>query len=100
MGFGDKFKDLAKQAQDAVAERKEQITEAVDHASVLADQRTGGTYTDKISKFGQKAEQVVDKLATSDPATAGEPPAFEDATAGEPPAAEQPPAELKPLSFD
>jgi len=62
MGFGDKFKDLAKQAQDAVAERKEQITEAVDRASVVADERTGGKYSDKIAKVGQKAGQVVEKL--------------------------------------
>jgi hypothetical protein len=63
MGFGDKFKDLAKQAQDAVAERKEQITEAVDRASVAADTRTGGKYSDKIAKVGKKAEQVVEKLS-------------------------------------
>jgi hypothetical protein len=63
MGFGDKFKDLAKQAQDAVAERKEQITEAVDRASVAADTRTGGKYSEKIAKVGKKAEEVVEKLS-------------------------------------
>ena len=73
MGFGDKFKDLAKQAQEAVADRKEQITEVVDRASVAADQRTGGKYTDKIAKFGQKAEQVVEKVG-ADPDGSGEPP--------------------------
>jgi hypothetical protein len=62
MGFGDRLKDLAKQAQGSVAEHKEQIVEAVDRASVVADQRTGGKYTDKIAKVGQKAERVVDKL--------------------------------------
>lgn len=63
MGFGDRFKDLAKQAQDAVAERKEQITGAVDRAGVAADARTKGKYSDKIAKVGQKAEQVVEKLS-------------------------------------
>jgi hypothetical protein len=63
MGFGDRFKDLAKQAQDAVAERKEQITEAVDRASVAADTRTGGKYSEKIAKVGKKAEEVVEKLS-------------------------------------
>ena len=62
MGFGDKLKDLAKQAQGAVAEHKEQITQAVDRASVAADQRTGGKYSEKIAKVGQKAERVVEKL--------------------------------------
>ncbi|HWC86416.1 MAG TPA: antitoxin [Solirubrobacteraceae bacterium] len=63
MAFGDKFKDLAKQAQDAVAERKEKITGAVDRAGVAADARTGGKYSDKIAKVSQKAEQVVEKLS-------------------------------------
>jgi translation elongation factor EF-Ts len=63
MGFGDKFKELAKQAQDAVAEHKDQITEAVDRASVMADERTQGKYTDKIAKVGQKTGEAVEKLA-------------------------------------
>ncbi|MDQ6776932.1 MAG: antitoxin, partial [Actinomycetota bacterium] len=63
MGFGDKFKDLAKQAQEAVAERKDQIAGAVDRASTVADQRTGGKYSEQIAKAGQKATGVVEKLA-------------------------------------
>jgi hypothetical protein len=92
MGFGDKFKDLAKQAQEAVAERKEQITEVVDRASVAADQRTGGKYTDKIAKFGQKAEQVVEKAGadrdgSGEPADSGQ---DTDTEAAEPSVAETP----------
>jgi hypothetical protein len=82
MGFGDKFKDLAKQAQDAVAEHKEQITQAVDRASVAADQRTGGKYSDKIAKVGQKAERAVEKLG-GDQGARGEAPAPGSETAGE-----------------
>jgi translation elongation factor EF-Ts len=63
VGFGDKFKDLAKQAQDAVAEHKDQIHEAVEAVSVAADEKTKGKYSDKIAKFGQKAGDVVDKVA-------------------------------------
>ena len=74
MGFGDKFKDLAKQAQEAVAEHKEQIAEAVERASVVADQRTGGKYTDKITRAGQTADRVVDKLSTSDQEAGGKSP--------------------------
>jgi len=84
MGFGDKFKDLAKQAQDTVAEHKDQIAEAVDRASVMADERTGGKYTNKIAKVGQKAEQIVESLGTSDQDASGKPPA----DAAEPPAAD------------
>lgn len=75
MGLGDKFKDLAKQAQDAVAEHKDQISEAVDRASVAADQRSHGKYTDKITKAGQKAGWVVEKLGGSDEDAGSEPPA-------------------------
>jgi hypothetical protein len=61
MGLGDKFKDMAGKAQDAVAEHKEQIQDAVGAASVAADRKTGGKYTDKIHKFGQKANEAVDR---------------------------------------
>ncbi len=66
MGLGDKFKDLAKQAQETVAEHKEQIHDAVDTVSVAADRKTHGKYTDKIAKAGQKAGEVVDKVSGGD----------------------------------
>lgn len=69
MGLGDKFKDLAKQAQEAVGEHRDEIHDAVDRVSVAADQQTKGKYTDKIAKVGQKAGEAVDKFAQS-----GEPP--------------------------
>jgi hypothetical protein len=108
MGFGDKFKDLAKQAQDAVAERKEQITDAVDRASVVADQRTHGKYTDKIAKVGQKAERVVEKLGSSDQDAASEPPAAgresatnaDQSSFGQAAPAEPPSVATEPPAFD
>jgi hypothetical protein len=69
MGLGDKFKDLAKQAQEAVVEHRDEIHGAVARASVAADQQTKGKYTDKIAKAGQKASEAVDKFADS-----GQPP--------------------------
>jgi len=66
MGIGDKFKDLAKQAQDAVAEHRDQIHDAVDAASVAANQKTKGKYTDKIAKFSQKAANAVDKVGSDE----------------------------------
>jgi hypothetical protein len=68
MGLGDKFKDLAKQAQDSVAEHKDQLHEAVDAVSVAADRKTHGKHTAKIAKFGQKATDAVDRLSTDDAA--------------------------------
>lgn len=105
MGFGDKFKDLAKQAQDAVAERKDQIAEAVDRASVVADQRTGGKYSDKIAKVGQKAHGVVEKVAGEpgagepDPSATGEPPASGQQPVGEPTAPPPAHAGAEPPDF-
>ena len=64
MGLEDKFKDLAKQAQDAVAEHKDEIHDALDKASLAADQKTHGKYTDKIAKMSEKAGEAVDKVSS------------------------------------
>ncbi len=66
MGLGDKLRDLSKQAQDAVAEHKDQIHEAVDAAGVAADRKTRGKHSAKIAKVGQKAGAAIDHLAGSD----------------------------------
>jgi hypothetical protein len=81
MALGDKFKNLAKQAQDAVVEHKDQIHGAVDAVSVAADRRTRGRYTDKIARMGQKAGEAVDKLGGDD-----EQPGAASAATAEPPA--------------
>jgi hypothetical protein len=63
MGFGDKLKDLRKQAQDAVAEHSDQIHNALDAAGVAANAKTGGKHTQRITKFGEKASGALDKFA-------------------------------------
>ena len=77
MGLGDKFKDLAKQAQGAVAEHKEQIHEAVDAVGVAADRKTGGKHTAKIAKMGQKAGDAIDKFGAEDERQGGGQPGSE-----------------------
>lgn len=72
MGLSDKFKDIAKHAQDAVAEHKDQIHDAVDAAGVAADRKTKGKYTDKIAKYGQKAGDAVDKFGGEGEGESGE----------------------------
>jgi MT0933-like antitoxin protein len=62
MGLGDKFKELAKQAQDTVVEHRDQIHDAVETVSVAADRKTKGKYTNQITKFGKKAGDALDKL--------------------------------------
>jgi hypothetical protein len=64
--FGDKLKDLRKQAQDAVAENREKIHDAVDVVSTTVDQKTGGKHTAKIAKFGEQADAAVNRFSESD----------------------------------
>lgn len=91
MGLGDKFKNIAKQAQDAVVEHKDQLHDAVDAAGVVADRKTRGRHTDKIAKFGQKAGDAIDKLGGDDnqatPDATGPDPSAGQAPDPEPPRA-------------
>jgi hypothetical protein len=64
--FGDKLKDLRKQAQGAVAENRDKIHDAVDVVSTTVDQKTGGKHTAKIAKFGEQAGAAVDRFSESD----------------------------------
>ncbi|MFZ0386657.1 MAG: antitoxin [Solirubrobacteraceae bacterium] len=73
MKFGDKFKDLRKQAQDVVAENREKIHDAVDVVSTTVDQKTGGKHTAKIAKFGEQAGAAVDRFGERDGEEVGKP---------------------------
>jgi hypothetical protein len=83
--FGDKLKDLRKQAQDAVAENREKIHDAVDVVSTTVDQKTGGKHTAKIAKFGEQAGAAVDRFGESDDKDAGEPGAADGSAPQAPP---------------
>ena len=63
MGFGDKLKDLRKQAQEAVSEHSEQLHSALDVAGAAANAKTRGKHTQRIAKFGEKASEKLDKFA-------------------------------------
>jgi hypothetical protein len=107
MGFGDKLKGLKDQAQQAVADNKDRIQDAVQVAGQVANTKTHGKYATKIAKVGERVETGVDKFAQAEdggaaaaapttPAPAGpaaapasEPPAFE-------PHADQPAADAAP----
>ncbi|HEV2924767.1 MAG TPA: antitoxin [Solirubrobacteraceae bacterium] len=62
MGIADRLKGLTSKAEDAAAEHKDQIHEAVEKAQVAADERTGGKYHDQIQKAAAKADTLVDGL--------------------------------------
>jgi hypothetical protein len=75
MGLRDKITGLRDQAQEAVAEHKDQIQGAMENAGAAVDRKTHGKYTDKIAKYGQKASDAVDKFGgeESDEPGAGAP---------------------------
>jgi MT0933-like antitoxin protein len=63
MGLRDKLTGLREQAQEAVAEHKDQIQGAMETAGSAVDRKTHGKYTDKIAKYGQKATDAVENFA-------------------------------------
>jgi MT0933-like antitoxin protein len=63
MGLRDKLTGLREQAQETVAEHKEQIQNAMETAGAAVDQKTHGKYTDKIAKYGQKATDAVENFS-------------------------------------
>jgi hypothetical protein len=102
MAFSDKLKNLTKQAQEAVAEHKEKIHDAVDAVSVAADEKTHGKYTAKIAKFGQKTSEAVEKLsgeAGADETAAGDAGAAPSAGVADTPASAAP-APASPSAAD
>jgi MT0933-like antitoxin protein len=63
MGLRDKIAGLREQAQEAVAEHKDQIQGAMETAGEAVDRKTHGKYTDKIAKYGQKASDAVENFS-------------------------------------
>ncbi len=63
----DSLKDKAAELLD---EHSDKIKDGIDKAAGLADDKTGGQHTEKISSVADQAKDVVDKLAGSknDPA--------------------------------
>jgi hypothetical protein len=66
MGFGDKLKGLKDQAQQAVAENKDKIQDAVQVVGQAANTKTHGKYATKIAKVGEKVDSKVEKFAQSE----------------------------------
>ena len=101
MGLSDKLKAITDKAKDSAAEHREQISNAVETAGVIADKRTRGRYSDKIAKAASKTESAVDRFAGQESGETGEtgetaaasPPATPPATPPPtpPPGTEEPP---------
>ncbi len=80
MGLGDKFKTMAKQAQDAVAEHKDKLQETVETVGVAVNEKTQGKYASHIAKIGDKANQTIEKVGSDDSVPAA-PPSVADSPA-------------------
>lgn len=63
MGFADKLNQLTKKAKDAAVDHKDQVEQAVEKATGLADQRTGGQYHDQLLKAEAKADAYLEDQA-------------------------------------
>jgi hypothetical protein len=63
MGFLDKFKD---KAEDLAEEHGDKITEGIDKVADIADDKTGGKYSDQIDTGAEKAKDFVADLAEDD----------------------------------
>jgi hypothetical protein len=68
VGLSDKFKNLAKQAQDTVAANADKLHEAVDTVGVAVNEKTQGKYASKIAKVGEKTSSAIDKIGGTEAA--------------------------------
>ncbi len=59
MGFSDWFK----KAKDTAVDNKDTVTEGIDKAADVADDKTGDKYSEQIDTGADKAKEVVDGLA-------------------------------------
>ena len=59
MGFLDKAKQML---TGKVDEHGDQIAQGIDKAADVADEKTGGRYTDKIDTGAEKAKDSLDSL--------------------------------------
>lgn len=58
MGIGD-FVDKAK---DLAAEHEDKVSDGIDKAAEMVDEKTGGNYSDKIEEGAEKAKDFVEGL--------------------------------------
>ena len=63
MGFLDNAKN---KLNDAVDQHGDKISDGIDKAAALADEKTGGKHTDKIESATGKAKDALDKLDGKD----------------------------------
>lgn len=58
MGIGD----FADKAKDLASEHEDEVKEGIDKASDMADEKTGGKYSDQIDQGADAAKDYVEDL--------------------------------------
>jgi hypothetical protein len=56
------WKDLFGKSRKIAAEHEDQVTGAIDKAADVADEKTGGQYTDQIDTGAEKAKDFVEGI--------------------------------------
>ena len=58
MGLMDKFKKVTDKATDVAKTQGDQIADGVDKATDMADDKTGGKYTEHLEKVDDMADKL------------------------------------------
>lgn len=66
MGFMDSIKGMMGKGKDLAAEHEDAIQDGIDKAADMADDKTGGKYSDHIETGAEKAKEVVEGLDGED----------------------------------
>jgi hypothetical protein len=70
----DKLKEAVGKSRQALGENADKINSVIDNVTSTADSKTGGKYTDKISKLKDSAKGGVSNLAVDGTPDASAPP--------------------------
>jgi len=68
MGMLDNVKRLGDKAKGLVAKNDDKVKQAIDKAAAVADKKTKGKYSEKLSGAAAKAKEAVEKLPDQPPA--------------------------------
>jgi hypothetical protein len=62
MGFMDSLKGMFSKGTEMAAEHEDKIQDGIDKVADMADDKTGGKYSDQIDSGAEKAKEVVEGL--------------------------------------
>jgi antitoxin protein of toxin-antitoxin system len=57
VGSGERFNELKDKAKDKLGQHGDKVDRGVDKARDMADERTGGKYSDQLDKGAEQAKQ-------------------------------------------